>query len=101
VAAIYEYETQPQPTLPQDVAFIQRHFTELAVEKLYLFIENERHRPRLERLFREIPVSYSVEWVVGQISEGFIDVAGMAGVLCGAPDFQAVLSAAGASALSA
>jgi transcription-repair coupling factor (superfamily II helicase) len=74
VAAAYEYETQPQPTLPQDVAFIQRHFTELAVEKLYLFIENERHRPRLERLFREIPVSYSVEWVVGQISEGFIDV---------------------------
>ena len=72
-ATVYDYSTQPQPPLPADIALIQRHFSELTVEKLYLFIENDRHRPRLERLFREIQVSYPVEYVIGQLSEGFVD----------------------------
>ncbi len=68
-----EYPTQPQPVFPQDLMLIQRHLAELSVEKLYLFIENDRHRPRLERLFRELGVGYAIGWVVGQLSEGFLD----------------------------
>ncbi len=71
--ATLEYPTQPQPAFPQDLPLIRRHLAELSVEKLYLFIENERHRPRLERLFRDLGVGYTIEWVVGQLSEGFLD----------------------------
>ncbi len=72
-ASTLEYPTQPQPAFPQDLALIQRHLSELTIEKLYLFVENERHIPRLERLFKELGVGYSIEWVIGQLSEGFLD----------------------------
>ncbi len=73
-ATTLEYPTQPQPTFPQDLALIQRHLSELPVEKLYLFIEHDRQKLRLERLFHEMRAGYAIEWVVGQLSEGFLDL---------------------------
>ncbi len=71
-ATIIEYPTILQASFPHDFGLLRAHFQELPIHTLYLFIENERQRPRLERLLQEWDLSYRTEWVIGKLAEGFV-----------------------------
>ncbi|MEN2992141.1 MAG: transcription-repair coupling factor [Bacteroidia bacterium] len=72
-AATFAYPTQAQPSFPHNLNLFYEHLRGLPLRTLYVYVENERQKSRLERLFRQAELPYPVEYRLGTLSEGFYD----------------------------
>ncbi|MDW8236520.1 MAG: transcription-repair coupling factor [Bacteroidia bacterium] len=72
-AETFSYPLHPQPSFPHNISLLYEHLRSLPIQRLYLFVENEKQRLRLERLLEPAELHYPISYIIGSLAEGFHD----------------------------